>query len=154
MSGERKREGDKVGGGLERKKRRGTASGGKEAQNTPQGPKDSSELKTLENQQRWEEAFFLKPPYIPQRKAPCVSGTRAPVSDSVQPVDWSPPGSSVHGTLQAGILGRAAAPSSRGSYPRLLHCGQILYHLNGLKALKGSLKNSVGADTFLVVQRY
>ena len=32
-------------------------------------------------------------------------------------VDWSPPGSSVLGLLQAGILGWVAAPSSRGSAP-------------------------------------
>ena len=31
------------------------------------------------------------------------------------PVDCSPPGSSVHGTLQARILERGARPSSRGS---------------------------------------
>ena len=31
------------------------------------------------------------------------------------PVDWSPPGSSVHGILQAGILVWVAVPSSKGS---------------------------------------
>ena len=51
----------------------------------------------------------------------------------------SPPGSSVHGILQARILEWIAMPSSRdlpnqgifptqGSYLGLLHCRQILYH--------------------------
>ena len=31
------------------------------------------------------------------------------------PMDWSPPGSSVHGILQARILGWVATPFSRGS---------------------------------------
>ena len=44
--------------GLGRKTKTGTPSGVKGAQNTPQGPKDSSELKTFESQQQWEEAFF------------------------------------------------------------------------------------------------
>ena len=54
------------------------------------------------------------------------------------PMDCSPPGSSVHGILQAAILEWAAIPFSRGSSwdPNLgsnlgfLHCRQILYHLN------------------------
>ena len=33
------------------------------------------------------------------------------------PMGYSPPGSSVHGNLQAGILEWAAMPSSRGSSP-------------------------------------
>ena len=52
------------------------------------------------------------------------------------PMDCSPPGSSVHGILQARILEWAAISSSRrSSWPRkwthiscLLHCRQILYH--------------------------
>ena len=32
------------------------------------------------------------------------------------PVDWRPPGSSVHGIIQARLLERVAMPSSRGSY--------------------------------------
>ena len=52
-------------------------------------------------------------------------------------MDHSPPGSSVHGILQARILERVAMPSSRGfSWPRglnlhlldLLHCRLVLYH--------------------------
>ena len=52
------------------------------------------------------------------------------------PVDRSPPGSSVHGILQARILEWVAIPFSRGSFrPRdqtqvLLHCRQILHHLS------------------------
>ena len=53
------------------------------------------------------------------------------------PMDCSPPGSSVHGILQAGILEWVARPSSRGSsQPRdrtcvslcLLNCRQVLYY--------------------------
>ena len=51
------------------------------------------------------------------------------------PMDCSPPGSSVHEILQAGILEWVVIPSSRGSpwrrdQTRLLHCRQTLYHLN------------------------
>ena len=52
-------------------------------------------------------------------------------------VDCGPPGSSVHGILQARILKRAAMPSwdlpnqeSNCIYLRLLHCRQILYPLS------------------------
>ena len=38
--------------------------------------------------------------------------SRLPVSD---PVDWGPPGSSVHGILQPRTLEKVATPSSRGS---------------------------------------
>ena len=56
------------------------------------------------------------------------------------PMDCSPPGSSVHGILQARILEWAAMPSSRSSWPRdkihvclyLLHCRWILYLLSYL----------------------
>ena len=43
----------------------------------------------------------------------CV--TSSAVSDFGTPVDWNPPGSSVHGILQARILERVAIPFSRGS---------------------------------------
>ena len=51
------------------------------------------------------------------------------------PMDYSPPGSSVHGILQARILEWVAIPFSRGSSRLglnwgLLHCRQILYHLS------------------------
>ena len=48
---------------------------------------------------------------------------------------YSPPGSSVHGILQAGILEWVAIPFSKGIFiiqglnRGLLHCRQILYHL-------------------------
>ena len=41
--------------------------------------------------------------------------SRSVMSDSLQPTDCSPPGSSGHGILQARILQRVAMPSSRGS---------------------------------------
>ena len=42
--------------------------------------------------------------------------SRSVVSDSLRPIDCSPPGSSVHGgILQARILEWVAMPSSRGS---------------------------------------
>ena len=45
------------------------------------------------------------------------------------PYDCSPPGSSVHGTLQAKILGWVAMPSSRGSsWPRDRTCLLYLLH--------------------------
>jgi len=51
------------------------------------------------------------------------------------PMNYSPPGSSVHGILQTRILEWVAIPFSRGySPPRiepgLLHCRQIIYHLS------------------------
>ena len=52
------------------------------------------------------------------------------------PADCSPPGSSVHGILQARMLESVAMPTSRGSSQSrdgtlgLLHCKQILYHLS------------------------
>ena len=47
----------------------------------------------------------------------CECVCRSAVSDSCDPMDCSPPGSSVHGILQARILERVATPSSRGSSP-------------------------------------
>ena len=46
---------------------------------------------------------------------PCPSWFQSCLS--LQPYDCSPPGSSVHGILQARILERAAVPSSRGIFP-------------------------------------
>ena len=45
----------------------------------------------------------------------CAVFSRSGVSDSLWPVDCSPPGSSVHGILQARTLEWVAMPSSRGS---------------------------------------
>ena len=94
-------------------------------------------------------------------QAPAVSSHRAALcvlracsaaavtSDSVTPVDCGPPGSSVHGILQARILEWVAMPSSRGSSrPRdrthiclhLRHCRWILYplgHLGSLRVCEG-----------------
>ena len=44
------------------------------------------------------------------------------------PMDCSPPGSSVHGILQARILERVAIPFSKGSNRGLPHCRQIFYY--------------------------
>ena len=52
------------------------------------------------------------------------------------PMNYSLPGSSVHGILQSRILEWVAVLSSRGFFPTqgsnpgLLHCRQILYHLS------------------------
>jgi len=57
------------------------------------------------------------------------------------PMDCSPPGSSIHGTLQARILQWVAIPFSKGifpiqgSNPDLLHHKQILYHLSHREVL-------------------
>ena len=65
----------------------------------------------------------------------CVCVSRSVMSDSFHPVDCSPPGSSVHGILQARILEWVAVSFSRGSSwlresnPGFLHCRLILYHL-------------------------
>ena len=48
-----------------------------------------------------------------------LSVSHSAVSDSWDPMDCSPPGSSVHGILQARTLEWVAIPSSRGSsWPR------------------------------------
>ena len=56
------------------------------------------------------------------------------MSDSLDPVDCIPPGSSAHGILQARILEGVTMSSSRGSSrPRdqtQVHCRQFLYHLS------------------------
>ena len=46
------------------------------------------------------------------------------------PMNCSPPGSSVHGILQARILEWVAIPFSWGLNPDVLYCRQILYHLS------------------------
>ena len=80
--------------------------------------------------QTWKTSFWL-----PEAK----EGEKVLVAWSsltlCHPLDWSPPGSSVLGILQAGIPEWVAMPSSRGSsQPRdqtqNLHCGQVLYHLS------------------------
>ena len=57
------------------------------------------------------------------KKSICVSVSRSVLSGSLQPLDCSPPGSSVHGILQARILEWVAIPFSRevylGSYNKI-----------------------------------
>ena len=59
------------------------------------------------------------------------------------PMDCSPPGSSVHGIFQARILEWVAITfswgSSQGSDPDLLHCRQSLYHLSHQGSPEGKL---------------
>ena len=45
----------------------------------------------------------------------CFMLSCSAVSDSLHPMNYSPPGSSVHGIFQAGILDWLAIPFSRGS---------------------------------------
>ena len=57
------------------------------------------------------------------------------------PMDRSPPGSSVHGILQARILEWVAMPSPPGGLPNpgLPHSRQILYHLSHQGSLRSLL---------------
>ena len=63
------------------------------------------------------------------------------------PTDCSPPGSSLHGILQARTLEWVAMPSlqrifqTQGSDPGLLHCRQILYHLSHREAKSWAKRN-------------
>ena len=50
-------------------------------------------------------------------EAPVCLLSPSVISDSYDPMDCSPSGSSVHGILQARTLGWVAMPSSRGSSP-------------------------------------
>ena len=63
------------------------------------------------------------------------SVSRSPCPTLCDPVACSPPGSSVHGILQAfsGVGCHFLLPGiflTQGSSPCLLHCRQILYHLS------------------------
>ena len=66
----------------------------------------------------------------------CAVLSHSVISDSLQPMDCSPPGFCIHGILQARILKWVAMPSSggpsqpQGSNPGLLLCRQTLYHLS------------------------
>ena len=73
------------------------------------------------------------------RSCPARDCAVCPVAQSCPtlcgPMGFSPPGSSVHGILQARILEWGAMPSSRGSFQLrgqtgLLHCRRILYCLS------------------------
>ena len=60
----------------------------------------------------------------------CVCSVPQSCPTLCDPVDCRPPGSSVHGILQARVLEWVATPSSRGSsQPGLPHCRWILDHL-------------------------
>ena len=63
-----------------------------------------------------------------------VLSHRSVMSDLGNLIDYSPPGSSVHGILQPIILKWVAIPFSRGSTqgqnPGLLHYRQILYRMS------------------------
>ena len=61
----------------------------------------------------WWESLFTPMVFLPQAHA-CVRNGLV-MSDFLQPIDYSPPGSSIHGILQARILGWVAMPSSRRS---------------------------------------
>ena len=70
----------------------------------------------------------------PSRKVMCVLVARSCLT-LCDPTDYSPPGFSVHGILQARILEWIAISFSRGtsqqeSNPGFLHGRQILYHLS------------------------
>ena len=77
--------------------------------------------------------------YLPKKDPSCVCPLLIQSCPTVcEPMDGSPPGSSVHGILQAKILEWVAMPSSRGSSrPRDRTCTsyvscigrQVLYHL-------------------------
>ena len=77
------------------------------------------------------------------------SVSRSVMSNSCNRMDCNPPGSSVHGLLQARILKWAAIPFSRGSSPSqgsnpgLPHFRQILYHVSH----QGVIVNITGHPT-------
>ena len=89
----------------------------------------------------WPQVFLLQPSHfllseMVENQYLLSPGFSCLVTKSCQilcnPMDCSPPGSSVHGISQARILEWAAMLSSRGSClgsnPCLLHCRWILYH--------------------------
>ena len=53
---------------------------------------------------------------IPLKRRQCSDSSHSVVSDSCDPMDWSPPGSSVLGIFQARILEWIAISFSRGSF--------------------------------------
>ena len=65
------------------------------------------------DQEKWERERPLNPTYT--HHISLLS--HSVISDSVDCMDCSPPGSSVHGILQARTLEWVAMPSSRGSSP-------------------------------------
>ena len=67
------------------------------------------------------------------------------------PKDYSPPGSSVQGILQARIMQWFASPilPTQGSNPALLHCRQILYHLSQ----RGSPPVGMDLEKYFIVRK-
>ena len=82
-------------------------------------------------------------PGAPETRPPLPTISRSAVCSAAQsyparydPMDWSPPGSSVHGDSPGKNTGvschfflQGIFPT-QGSNPGLLHCRQILYHLS------------------------
>ena len=73
--------------------------------------------------------------------------SRSVVSDSLWPMDCSPPSSSVHGILQARILEWVVISFSRGSSqglnPGLPHCRQTLYCLSHQRSNKSERERQI-----------
>ena len=95
-------------------------------------PSGSSELKQqgLSQHSISSESFSSKYLILSETILLCFvkgkeSESRSVMSDSLQPHDYT-----IHGILQARILGCVAFPFSRGSSPGLLHCRWILYQLS------------------------
>ena len=66
-----------------------------------------------------------------------VAQSRPTICD---PMDWSPPGSSVHEIFQTRIC-EWVFPT-QGSDPSLPHCRQILYHLSHQGSPQNKIKSS------------
>ena len=85
----------------------------------------------------------------------CVLVTQScpPLCD---PMDSSPPGSSVLRILQARILEWVAIPFFRESNPALLHCRQIFYHLShqGSPFISFSSSNVTHDKRYLCLKPY
>ena len=80
---------------------------------------------------------LLRPVFLDHTLCVCVRERVAQLCPTLcDPMDCSPPGSSVHGVLQERILEWVAIPFSSRVFPTqglnlgLLHCRQILYHLS------------------------
>ena len=84
----------------------------------------------------------------------CVFSVTSIMSDSLDPMDCSPPGSSVHGILQARILEWVAMPSSRGSSPprdqTCISCtaGEFFNHWATWEAQKEVMANKFSSVQF------
>ena len=91
-------------------------------------------------------------PWSPCNPAPKMqlNARHSVMSNSLRPKDYSLPGSSVRGILQARILEWIAIPLLQGIVPfqgsnlGLLPCRQILYHLSH----QGSSQNTVKSQAF------